>query len=68
MYFEIFLFVTAVAFTLLGYWMGKRDEQKQLIEIVIDQLIAEGYIKTRGHGINLEIIKHTEWCDDQTTR
>lgn len=68
MYFEIFLLITAIVFTFLGYWMGKRDEQKVLIETIIDQLILDGYLKTEGYGNNIEIIKHSEWCNDKTTR
>jgi hypothetical protein len=68
MYFEIFLFGTAVVFTLVGYFMGKRNEQKALVEAIIDQLINDGYLKTNGYGENLEIIKHSEWCNDKATR
>ena len=68
MIFEIFLFGTAVIFTLVGYFMGKRNEQKALVEAIIDQLINDGYLKTNGYGDNLEIIKHSEWCDDKATR
>jgi|TARA_B100000497_G_C7395146_1_gene251141 hypothetical protein len=68
MIFEIFLFGTAVIFTLVGYFMGKRNEQKALVEAIIDQLINDGYLKTNGYGENLEIIKHSEWCDDKATR
>ena len=68
MYFEIFLFGTAVVFTLVGYFMGRRDEQKAIVEAIIDQLINDGYLKTNGYGENLEIIKHSEWCNDKATR
>lgn len=68
MYFEIFLFITAIVFTFLGYWMGKRNDQKALVEAIIDQLINDGYLKTNGYGENLEIIKHSEWCNDKATR
>jgi hypothetical protein len=68
MIFEIFLFGTAVVFTLVGYFMGKRNEQKALVEAIIDQLINDGYLKTNGYGENLEIIKHSEWCNDKATR
>jgi hypothetical protein len=57
-----------VVFTLVGYFMGKRNEQKALVEAIIDQLINDGYLKTNGYGENLEIIKHSEWCNDKATR
>ena len=32
---------------------------------MIDSLIEQNFLKTKGHGDNVEIIKHTEWCDDK---
>jgi hypothetical protein len=35
-----------------------------LVEGVIDSLIKNGYIKTKGQGEKLEILKHWETQDD----
>lgn len=54
------LFATAVIFTVVGYSMG-RQSVKSLVELAIgatiDNLIREGYLKTRGDGKNMEILK-----------
>lgn len=54
------LFATAVIFTVVGYSMG-RQSVKSLVELAIgatiDNLIREGYLKTRGAGKNMEILK-----------
>lgn len=62
MEFEMYgwLFVTAVIFTVVGYSMGKQSV-KGLVELAIgatiDSLIREGYLKTKGVGKNMEILK-----------
>jgi hypothetical protein len=56
------LFGTAVVFTFVGRFMSFRDHVTLAAEKTIDQLIKEGYLKTRGVGRNQEILKHTEWC------
>jgi len=57
------LFGTAVLFTFVGRWMSFRDIVGQVTEATIDSLINDGYLKTRGVGRNMEILKHTEWCE-----
>lgn len=57
------LFGTAVLFTFVGRWMSFRDIVGQVTEATIDSLIEDGYLKTRGAGRNMEILKHTEWCE-----
>ncbi len=32
------------------------------VTATIDSLIEDGYLKTRGTGANMVILKHTEWC------
>jgi hypothetical protein len=59
----LWLFVTAVVFTLVGRYLFFRDHIHTVTAAVIDSLIKDGYLKTRGVGRNQEILKHTEWCD-----
>lgn len=57
------LFGTAVVFTFVGRYIFFRSHVYTVTAAVIDSLIKEGYIKTRGVGRDEEIVKHTEWCD-----
>ena len=47
-----------------GYFWGLKSQVKDVTEAVIDSLIEQKYLKTRGYGDNMEILKHTEWQDD----
>lgn len=60
----LWLLGTAVIFTFVGRYMSFRDHVQAITEATIDSLIADGYIKTRGVGRDMEILKHTEWCDE----
>ena len=60
---EIWLLATAVIFTGYGWWLGVKSNIKNISEAVIDSLIEQKYLKTRGHGENMEILKYTEWCE-----
>lgn len=53
---------TAVVFTIVGRYMSFRDHVHAITAATIDSLIEDGYLKTRGIGANMEILKHTEWC------
>ena len=53
---ELWLLVTAILFTGVGVWMGKKDT----IETTIDVLIEKGYLRTKRKNGELEIIK---WND-----
>jgi hypothetical protein len=59
------LFGTAVIFTFVGRWMSFRDIVAQVTEATIDSLIRDGYLKTRGVGRDMEILKHNEWCEKE---
>lgn len=61
----LWLFGTAVIFTGVGAYMGTRSKVENIIAATIDSLIADGYLKTRGTGENMEILKWRDW-DDQT--
>jgi len=52
---------TAIVFTLFGrYTVSIRYNVKTVVESTIDSLIEQGYIKTKGKGDNIEILKHWE--------
>jgi len=57
----------AVAYTVgtaFGWYMGTRSKLEDTTELVIDSLIEQNYLKTRGVGNDMKILKHTEWQDD----
>jgi hypothetical protein len=56
---------TAIIFTFVGRYMAFRDHLEDVIAATIESLIEDGYIKTKGNGEELELIKHTDWnkCD-----
>jgi hypothetical protein len=54
------LFGTAVLFTLVG-WRMSLQNKKIVIASTIDSLIRDGYLKTRGSGENMEILR---WYDN----
>ena len=60
---ELWLLGTAVVFTAYGWFMGVKSNVKNISEAVIDSLIEQQYLKTRGFGKDLEILKYTEWCE-----
>ena len=55
---------TAVLFTFVGRYMAFKDNIQFITEATIDSLIEQGYLKTRGVGRDMEILKHTEWCEE----
>lgn len=55
--------LTAVIFTLLGRWMAYHDIVHSAVQATLDNLIKEGYIKTKGVGKDMEIIKVSEWSN-----
>ena len=61
---ELWLLFTAVIFTAYGWYIGVKSNVTNISEAVIDSLIEQQYLKTRGTGEDLEILKHTEWQDD----
>lgn len=52
--------VTAIVFTAVGFVISAEVNKKAIINITIDTLIKEGYIKTRGVGKNQELVKYDE--------
>lgn len=65
LYDEMFwqVLITAIIFTFVGRYMAFKDIVAQVTEATIDSLINDGYLKTRGVGRDMEILKHTEWCE-----
>jgi len=61
------LLVTAILFTFVGRYMAFRDAVEDVVGATIDQLIADGYLKTKGEGDEMELLKHGE-NDDKTLR
>jgi hypothetical protein len=51
---------TAIVFTMLGRQLAVKDSVTNIVQNTIDSLIAQGYIKTKGEGDNVEILKHWE--------
>jgi hypothetical protein len=62
---ELWLLLTAVIFTAYGYWLGLKSSVASVSEAVIDSLIEQKFLKTRGVGRDMEILKYTEWCDKE---
>ena len=58
------LFFAYAVGTAFGWYMGFKGHVKNVSEAIIDRLIEQKYLKTRGYGDNMEILKHTEWQDD----
>jgi hypothetical protein len=57
----IWIFVAYISGSALTYYLINNKESTETItESVIDTLIEQGYLKTRGSGKNLEILKHWE--------
>ena len=50
-------FITAIVFTIVGYLMSVSYSKKVMIELTIDNLIMQGYLKTRGTGDNMQLVK-----------
>lgn len=65
---SIWLLGTAVIFTAVGYFWGIRSQLKNTISSTIDTLIKDGYLKTKGTGKDLIVLKWREWENDKTDR
>lgn len=62
---ELWLLGTAIIFTAVGWYWGIKASVLNISETVIDRLIEENYLKTRGVGRDMEILKWTEWCEKE---
>ena len=62
-YAQLWLFLTAIIFTMIGFFWGASVKTDKAAAYVIDTLIKEGYIRTRGSGDDMKILKY--WEDDK---
>jgi hypothetical protein len=62
------LFLAYVVGTLVGLYFGFNMAVRNLSEKIVDSLIEQKVIMTKGSGKNMEIIPYTEWCDDKITK
>jgi len=51
---------TAIIFTLFGRYTAYRDALADVVSATIDSLIDDGYIKTKGTGEDMQLLKHWE--------
>lgn len=58
---EIWLLVTALVFTAVGWFMAKRTHMSRAIEGTIESLIEQGYLKTQGSGDDMVFIRWQDW-------
>lgn len=49
--------LTAVVFTILGYCLSMNHSKKVMVQLTIDNLITQGYLKTRGTGEDTQLVK-----------
>ena len=49
--------LTAVVFTILGYCLSMNHSKKVMVQLTIDNLITQGYLKTRGTGEDMQLVK-----------
>lgn len=52
--------VTAVVFTVFGFFCSLSFSKKLMVQMTIDSLIDQGFIKTRGEGENIQLVKYDE--------
>ena len=60
----LWMFITAVVFTFVGKQLTMRSTIEEVSSLVLDKLIEDGYIKTKGKGKDMEILKHWEHNND----
>jgi hypothetical protein len=59
----LWLFGTAVLFTVFGWYIGKKSQIVETVTATVDSLIKDGYLKTQVRGKDTEILKWREWCE-----
>jgi hypothetical protein len=50
----LWLLGTAIIFTVFGYTMSKDKITKDIVELVIDDLIEQGYLKTKDNNTDTD--------------
>lgn len=56
----VFVALAYVVGTLFGRYTARKDIVTDIVASTIDSLIDDGYIKTKGEGEDMEILKHWE--------
>lgn len=49
--------ITAIVFTIVGYCMSIEHSRKLMVKLTIENLIEQGYVRTRGFGDDQELVK-----------
>lgn len=52
--------ITAMVFTVVGFSFGMSFSKEAIVAATIDALIEQGYLKTRGSGDTMKIVKYNE--------
>ena len=50
----LWLLGTAIIFTVFGYAMSKDKNTRDIVELVIDDLIEQGYLKTKDNNTDTD--------------
>jgi hypothetical protein len=56
----LWLLVAYIVGTGFGWYISKASAVTQALEMMLDKLVKEGYVKTRGQGEKTEILKYWE--------
>ena len=56
----LWLLGTAILFTFVGRYLAFKVDVEDVVASTIDSLIEEGYLKTKGSGKQIEILKYNE--------
>ena len=49
--------ITAIVFTVLGWYWGVKYSREAIVKLTIDSLIRDGYVRVRGFGDDQELVK-----------
>ena len=53
-------FTTSIVFSAFGYFVAIGEARKEMIAATIDSLIENGFLKTKGTGDKVELVKFDE--------
>lgn len=52
--------ITAIVFSVFGYFATWTDTKKEIVAATIESLIDQGFLKTTGTGDNCHLVKFPE--------